>query len=207
MSRKNPKIKLDASVGYPQLGRTEGQYEIDATQITDTFAVNRDLRIDEDGDVDYHKTWNVSHIPTGCAMVRGLPTSQSAKAAAALLEAMGYGDITSADPEQANEEVLNRGGAGLKSWFAGLISSSRTSKSLTEKIKKETSRVSRMGRPPQEALPTAPRGRKPRRGARVPRKAAKRKTKRDVDLPAMARKARENPKQGVSETKERLLNW
>jgi hypothetical protein len=202
MSRRKSKRDIEVAAGYPDLGRTEGRYNVKATQVTDTLAVNRDLRIDQDGEVDYAATWNVTHIPTGWAMVRGFPTSQVAKEASKLLYATGCGDIETDDPKQANQEYLDRGATDLKEKIVMMIGTSRTNKVILRKIQKETRRASRVGTTHGDTRSVSK-----RRGPKRVKKVAKHEPVLEVDLLALARKARGNPKKPIFGTKEKLLDW
>jgi hypothetical protein len=207
MSRRNPDVELEAVVGYPALGRVEGSYEIEATGVTDVFAVNRDLQLDKEGDVDYRKTWNVTHLPTGYAVLYDLPTAEAAKAAVDLLEALGYGEITTDDPDRANSQLLKKDIVGLRSWLYNvLIPSTKSAKKLASELRKEAGRIRKGAEPPALARGARPK-KAPKKAPPRRKKASKKKPPREPDLLAMVRKARGNPHQDVLETKDRLLQW
>ena len=196
------KIEIDVPGGYPAFRRKEADFEIPVLQVTDTFGVNQGLDLDDEGEVEYRKTWNVTHIPTGWAFIRGLPSQGSAKAAAEIFDAMGFGEITTDDAPTMIKEVEKRGGiANIKAWVHEQVAKSKSSKALVEKLQKEARRARRGQAPARAAKRTAPtpkqrRPKKPAAGRGRPKKPDE-----PMDLLEMARRARGNPE------KDRLLAW
>ncbi len=187
-----PKVDLDIKAGYPALGREEGVFEVPADQVTETLAVNKDLLIDDEGDVDYRKTWNVTHIPTGMAMVRGLPSKKAAKAVAKILEGSGYGAITTDDPKQLAREASNLGLRDLKLWLRDQADRSRSTETFVDKLEKQARAAE-----PSKPLPRAAKRSEPRKKppSRAPKKRGKKPKKPEAppayaNLLEMARRAR-----------------
>jgi len=204
MRRGTKKVEIDAVVGYPALGRVEGRYEIEATMVTDVFAVNHDLALDNEGDVDYRKTWNVTHVPTGYAVFYGLPTAQVARAGAKLLHRLGYGEIATEDPTLANQEFLDLGSAELISWVQDLVASSKTGKTLARKVERGTPSGRprrRKGRQAEASPPPtrATRGRAPRQKKGTPATPP--------DLLSLAEKARKSQNPGYPARTGGPLGW
>lgn len=203
MARGIKKVELEIVVGYPELGRVEGRYDVDASQLTDTFAVNREVKIDPDGGVEYASTWNVTHVPTGYALLPAFPTASTARAAVELLEAGTYGEIGTDNPDLANQECLQKGIVDLGARLSAIMSRTKDTKKLARRIKREAARLRGRGVERAAARVEGTPEATPRK------KAAKKKpaAQREHDLLAMVRKARGNPTDEVLTTKERLLNW
>lgn len=194
------KITLHIAGGYPALGKLEGVFEAPAFGVTETLAVNNDLFIDDDGDVAYRKTWNVTHIPTGWAVLRGLPSRGVAVAAAELLETAGLGGITTADPREASAAFVKRDIAKWKAWIADLTLSTGPAAGISptqleEALRKEIRRGAR-GETIARAAKRTP-----------PREKPQPKPQRTPDLIALARRARGGNPQEVAAAKERCLSW
>lgn len=193
------KITIDVVGGYPALKKTEGVFEIPALEVTEVLAVNEDLALDDRGDIRYGGGWNVTHVPTGWALVRGLPTQGTAKAAAELLAVLDFDAITTADPTKLAKEAAAKDLGRVKTFIADQVARSKTSKAAEEKLRKEKRRTQRG----KAAAPARAAKRRPPGAA--PSKKGKKKAPRpsELDLLALARRARteRNP------TKDRLLSW
>lgn len=175
------RAEITVSAGYPALGRVHGAFQVDALAVTNTLALNQDLDLDSKGDVRYRKTWNVTHMPTGWALMRDLPSQAVARAVADLLEALSFDALVTADPAQLASFADQRGLSETKSWIREQIDRSRSSKALTEKLAREA-RKARRGEVPTRST-------KKERQVKRARPVSERK-EREVDLIAMARKAR-----------------
>lgn len=187
------KVDLDVKAGYPALGREEGVFEIEVDTVTDVYGVNKDLMIDDEGDVNYRAQWNVTHMPTGLAMVRGLPSRKAAKAVARILQAGGYDAITTDDPNQLAREAAAMGLSDLKLWIRDQQQRSRSTDTFVRRLEQRAGARPRAAkrREPRKKKPAKKRGKK--KAAKKRAAAKKREPERPqayVDLLEMARRAR-----------------
>lgn len=176
------KITIEIAGGYPSLGRLEGKFEAPAYAVTQTLAVNHDLFIDDDGDVAYRDTWNVTHMPTGWAVLRSLPSKGVAMAAAELLAEAGLDGVTTADPQRASAAFVRGELARWKRWIAEIaLSTGRAAGQSPAQIEAALRREIRRGA--RGEVRPSPRRAETRRAPKS----------REIDLPALARKMRGNP--------------
>lgn len=202
------KITIQIAGGYPSLGKLEGRFHAPAYAVTQTLAINHDLLIDGDGDVAYRNTWNVTHMPTGWAVLRSLPSKGVATAAAELLAAAGLDGITTSDPRAASAAFVRGQLAKWKRWIADTAldkghAAGLSPAQLEATIRREIRHGARgSGRPSPRRAETRPQPKPAPRRAES-RSQSKQKS-RVIDLPALARRMRGNP-EDLMRAKQRCL--
>ncbi len=180
-----------------------GNYDVEGYRVGETLAVNRVFYLDDvdpEAEPHYAKTWNVTHRPSGRSfMDDGVPRSLAAALAEGLVE-MGMDTVTVANANKAAAS-LARMGAG--DFMAAARSSDGYPMKARLKAVREYVRERLAGAPPRvdqradQHVPAADPGKV--RGARKPpsrrRKRPEPKSAEPVelDLIALARRARGNP--------------
>lgn len=186
-------------------GKVLASYEIEAECISEQFAINAEIVAGSKPDeVSYDDSrWSVTHIPTGYAVVTGLPRKGIATAAARRMDELGFRS-ESEDPRVATQELSTQGLTDFKAWLLTELGPGKRApaKQLEAAIARwpDVRGPKPRGAPKRPSKPsrkTKPKP-KPKKEAAKPKKKRPKKEKKapeePLDLLAMARKIRgENP--------------
>jgi len=186
----NPTSKLDFQVatGYPQMGRREDDWNVDGVQIegSGVWAVNRQMKEAEPGEMDYGKGWNVTHLPTRFALVANLPDRKLAVAIAERVEKLGWGQVGSSNPAEAAKQLRQLGATDLKTFVVAALHQKVAPSKLAAKMAKWKPGSAAVKAEKKAAKRTAPAPKPPKKKAGkkpAPRKAPP-KTKKAKRAPA-----------------------